>query len=264
MSTPISQGAEVSRGITTAQTAPAASETASGRAAPARSDSRPASGDSPDSTSAPHRNVTAITVPDTPSLDSRSGASTSSMPKAIPASAMSQQPMKTSRSRSAGSAARSGCGAWGRGEGTVNATTISSTSATEAAENAAPVPTALATAPTTGPNRAPTTAAPSAAPSNSPRRASGAVVASQDSAAVHVQAPPSPWTRRAASSSPADGLQPKARVDPPISASPSTATVRSPNRATSAPLGSDPSSVPAGYAAISTPAEALDNPAAAT
>src|SRR6202035_5004028 len=234
MRTQISHGAEVSRGITTAHAAPAASETASGRAAPARSDNRPASGDSPDSTSAAHRNVTPITVPDTPSLDSRSGASTSSMPKAIPASAMSQQPMTTSGSRSAGSAARSGCGAWGRGEGTVNATTIRNTSATEAAENAAPVPTTLATAPTTGPNRAPTTAAPSAVPSSSPRRDSGAAVPSQDSAAVHVQAPPTPWTNRAASSSPGDALQPKASVDTPMRASPSTATVRSPNRATSA------------------------------
>ena len=108
------------------------------------------------------------------------------------------------------------------------------------------MPTALATAPTTGPNRAPTTAAPSAVPSSSPRRASGAAVASQDSAAVQVQAPPTPCRNRAASSSPADALQPKASVDTPISASPSTATVRSPNRATSAPLGSDPTSVPAG------------------
>ena len=246
MRTPISHGAEASSGITTAHAAPAASETVSGRAAPRRSERRPASGESPDSTSAAHRNVAAITVPDTPSLDNRSGASTSIVPKAIPASAISQLPIMTCLSRRAGSAARSGCGACGRGDGTVNATTIRNTSATEAAEKAAPVPTALATAPTTGPNSAPTTAAPSAVPSNSPRRDSGAAVASQESAAVQVQAPPIPWTKRAASSSPADALQPKASVDTPISARPSTATPRSPNRATSAPLGNEPISVPAG------------------
>jgi hypothetical protein len=44
---------------------------------------------------APHRNVAAITVPDAPSRDSRSGASTSSTPKAMPASAISHMPMAT-------------------------------------------------------------------------------------------------------------------------------------------------------------------------
>jgi len=246
MSTPISHGPDVSCGITMAQPMPRASETMSGRAAPSLSNSLPASGESPDSTRAEHRNVTAITRPDAPRRDSRSGASTSIMPNAIPASAISQLPSTTSPSRRAGSAARSGCGASGRGEGTVNATAMSSASATAAAENAGPVPTALAAAPTTGPNSAPTTAAPSAVPSNSPRRASGAAVASQDSAAVQVQAPAIPCRNRAASSRPADVVQPNASVAAPISASPSTATARSPSRATSAPLGSDPSSVPAG------------------
>ena len=83
------------------------------------------------------------------------------------------------------------------------------------------MPTKLATAPTTGPNSAPTTAAPIAVPSSSPRRDSGAAVASQDSEAVQVQAPPMPCTRRAATSSPAEVVQPKASVDTPISASPS-------------------------------------------
>jgi len=108
MSTPISHDPAVIWGTTTAHTVPSASETASGRAAPRRSERRPAIGESPDSTSAAHRNVAAITVPDTPSRDSRSGASTSTMPKAIPASAISQLPMTTCRPRSAGSAALSG------------------------------------------------------------------------------------------------------------------------------------------------------------
>ena len=62
-----------------------------------------------------------MTVPDEPSRDSRSGASTSMTPKAMPARAISHMPITTWRSRSAGSAARRRCGASGRGAGTVNA-----------------------------------------------------------------------------------------------------------------------------------------------
>jgi hypothetical protein len=195
---------------------------------------------------APHRNVAAITVPDPPSRDSRSGARTSITPKAMPASAISHMPMTTCWSRSAGSAARSGCGASGRGDGITNATPIRAAPAMEAAENAGPVPTALATAPTTGPNSAPITAAPSPVPSSSPRRSSGAAVTSQASPAAQVHAPPMPWTNRAASSTAAAELHPKISVDTLIRARPSTATARSPSRAMAAPLGSEPISVPAG------------------
>ena len=116
----------------------------------------------------------------------------------------------------------------------------------EAAENAGPVPTWMAAHPTTGPKSAPTTAAPIAVPSSSPRFSSGALAESQAKPAAHVQAPPSPWTKRAASSTPAVCVQPKTSVAALMSPSPSSATRRSPIRATSTPAGSDPTSVPAG------------------
>ena len=160
--TAISHGSVVVSGITMLHAMPAMSATVSGLAGPNRSDSRPATGDSADSASAAHRNVAAMTVPDEPSCDSRSGVRTSMTPKAMPARAISHMPITTWRSRSAGNAARKRCGASGLGAGTVNESAIRSPAATDAAENAGPGPTVLATAPTTGPNSAPTTAAPSA------------------------------------------------------------------------------------------------------
>jgi hypothetical protein len=74
---------------------PAVSETMSGRDMPNRSDTRPATGDSTDSMRAAHKNVAAITVPDAPSRESRSGARTSITPKAMPASAINHMPMAT-------------------------------------------------------------------------------------------------------------------------------------------------------------------------
>jgi hypothetical protein len=160
--TAISHGAVDVSGITMLHAMPAVSAMVSGLAGPNRSDIQPASGDSADSASAAHRNVAAMTVPVTPSRESRSGARTSMTPKAMPARAISHMPITTWRSRSAGSAARRRCGASGGGAGTVNAIAMRRPAATEAAENAGPGPTAFATAPTTGPNSAPTTAAPRA------------------------------------------------------------------------------------------------------
>ena len=177
---------------------------------------------------------------------SRSGASTSTTPKARPASMVSHRPARAWRSASAGSAARSPCGSGACGGGTTNATTIRITPATAAAANAGPVPTWPATAPTTGPNRAPMTAAPSAVPSSSPRRSGGAARASQAIAAAQVHAPARPCTKRAASSTGAVEAKPNTSVDALIRARPSRATTRSPSRAASSPPGSAPTSVPNG------------------
>jgi hypothetical protein len=242
----MSSGCAEMAGIRRLTTVPTASEIMSGLDVPNRSDMRPASGDSADSIRAAHRNVAAMSVPDAPSRASRSGASTSSTPKAMPASAISHMPMASWRSRNAGSAARSDCGASGRGDGIAYAAAIRAAPATEAAENAGPVPTVFATAPTIGPKRAPITAAPSAVPSSSPRRSCGAAVASQASPAAHVHAPATPWRKRAASSTMGVELQPNTSVAALISARPSSATVRSPSRAMSTPLGSEPTRVPAG------------------
>ncbi len=178
--------------------------------------------------------------------DSRSGASTSTTPKASPASMVSQRPILTRPSRNAGRTSRRLCGSGGCGGGTRNATPMRITPATAAAEKAGPVPTCPATAPTTGPNSAPTTAAPSAVPSSSPRRSGGAARAIQAIAAAQVQAPASPCTNRAVSSTTAAEAKPNTSVDALIKPRPSRATTRSPSRAASTPPGSAPTSVPNG------------------
>ena len=134
---------------------------------PKRSLNLPASGDTQDSITAPPRKMAAITVLLAPSRDSRSGASTSTTPKAMPASAISHMPLASRGSRSARRTSRgAGDPADSTGGGTANAAAISAAPATEAAENAGPVPTWVAAQPTTGPSSAPTTAAPNAVPSS--------------------------------------------------------------------------------------------------
>ncbi len=246
MRTALSHGTEPGSHTRTPKAAPAASAAMAGRSSPNRSQNRPVTGDSADSSTAPNKNVAAITVPLAPRRLSRSGASTSTAPKAMPASAMSHMPMATRRSRSAGHAARSPCGSAGPGDGTAHDASISAAPATEAAENAGPVPTWLAIHPTTGPKSAPTTAEPSAVPSSAPRRSSGAALASHASPAAHVHAPAAPCAKRAASSTAMAEDQPKTSVAALISARPSNATRLSPSRATSRPPGSEPTSVPAG------------------
>jgi hypothetical protein len=226
---------------------PATRLTATGRAAPKRSDRRPASGDTADSSAEAHKKVAAMTALEAPSRANRSGASTLMTPKAIPASIISPMPATSRWSRSAaGIARRPSASELGGATGSTDEAAISTALRTAAAENAGPVPTAFATAPTIGPNSAPTIAAASATPSSSPRRDSGAFSASQASPAAHVHAPASPWTSRAASINGITDVQPKASVARLISASPSTATRRAPNRATSSPPGIEPTRVPAG------------------
>jgi len=89
----MSNGSVGAAGIRRLTAVATASETMRGLDVPNRSDMRPASGDSPDSIRAAHRNVAAITVPDAPRWASRRGASTSITPKARPASAISHMPM---------------------------------------------------------------------------------------------------------------------------------------------------------------------------
>ena len=192
------------------------------------------------------RKVPPMTVAVAPSWLSRSGASTSTTPKASPASRVSHRPTLTLRSRSAGQAARSPCGSARCGRGTKNATTIRAAPATAAPAKAGPVPTLVATVPTSGPKSAPTTAAPRAKPSSSPRRSSGAAVASQPSPAAQVQAPASPWTNRAESSTIGADAKPNTSVAALIRASPSSTTSRFPSREASSPPGRAPTSVPSG------------------
>ncbi len=260
----MSSGAGSATGASRLSTTAAASDSRTGTSSPRRSDSRPASGDSPASIAADARKVAPMSRALAPSRLSRSGASTSSTPNAIPATVVSHMPSLTGASRSAGQAARSPCGAAPAGAGTTKAVTMSMAPPTAAAENAGPVPTWLATAPTTGPNSAPPTAAPIAMPSSSPRRSAGATVVSQARPAAQVHAPPRPWTKRAASRTPAADDQPKSRVDVLINASPSSVTRLAPRRDVSSPPGSAPTRVPSGYAATRIPAPAFDSPAECT
>ena len=86
----------------------------------------------------------------------------------------------------------------------------------DCAENTGPRPRPWASVPTTGPNSAPPIPAASAPPIALPRRSSGVSTISQTMLPAHVHAPPTPWMKRAASSSATLSRSPKARLEPPI------------------------------------------------
>ncbi len=88
-----------------------------------------------------------------------------------------------------------------------------------------------------GPNSAPKTAAPSAMPSSSPRRSCGAAVESQASPAAHVTRPGDPLDEAGRVQYGGAELQPKISVAALISARPSSATARSPSLGDKHPAG---------------------------
>jgi hypothetical protein len=247
ISSVISAAAGASTGASRLTMTATTSEMRTGTSGPRLSESLPTSGERPASIAAESRKVRPINGALTPSRLSRSGASTSIRPNAIPASAISHIPPVTCGSRRVGHAAlRPCCSSASAGAGSANAARMSSPPATAAAENAGPVPIRLATAPITGPSSAPPTAAPSAVPISSPRRSGGPAVASQASPPAQMHEPPTPWTNRAMSSTYAADDQPNTNVDTLIRTRPSSTTVRSPSRTTSRPLGSAEIRVPAG------------------
>ncbi len=79
-----------------------------------------------------------------------------------------------------------------------------------------------------------------------PRRSGAVTPISHASAPAHVHAPPTPWMKRAVSSTPIDSPWPNATLVAAISASPVMAVALAPTRPASQPAGSDASSVPAG------------------
>ena len=126
----------------------------------------------------------------------------------------SQKPASTSRRASARSTAGSpGLGSGGTpgsrprparpGRRATTATPLNTTSGADHASRRRRAP---------GPNSTPTIAAPSAEPISSPRRSAGAADTSQAMPAAHMQAPPMPWTKRAASSSTIVLAKPKTRL----------------------------------------------------
>ena len=89
-------------------------------------------------------------------------------------------------------------------------------------------------------------AAARAEPIISPRRSAGAADTSQVIPAAHMQAPPTPWTKRAASSRTMLPANAKARLVTPSKASPVSSAGLTPQRAASQPPGSAPAKVPTG------------------
>ncbi len=107
-------------------------------------------------------------------------------------------------------------------------------------------PTSVAAPPNTGPNRSPMIAAASADPISSPRRSGGEAETSQAIPAAHMNAPPTPCTKRAASSRTMWFANPNTRLVTPSIATPQISVGLTPHRAASQPPGSEPAKVPAG------------------
>jgi hypothetical protein len=142
-------------------------------------------------------------------------------------------------------------------EGVSTAHTSRPPAATPTALKTTSVPRLAAAAPSTGPSSAPTIAAAIAEPISSPRRSRGAAPTSQPSAPAHEAAEPSPWTKRAPSRTRMLSANAKVTDDAISRASPRMTVARTPSRAATQPPGSEPSSVPAGYAAARMPAPVL-------
>jgi hypothetical protein len=104
----------------------------------------------------------------------------------------------------------------------------------------------VAAPPSTGPNSTPTIAAASAEPISSPRRSCGAADTSQAMPEAHMKAPPTPCTKRAASSSTMLSANPNTRLVTPSIARPHISVGFTPQRAASQPPGREPAKVPAG------------------
>ena len=101
-------------------------------------------------------------------------------------------------------------------------------------------------------------AALSAAPIISPRRSGGDADTSQAIPAAHMQAPPTPWMKRAASSSTMWFANAKPRLARPSMERPRRSVGLTPQRMASQPDGSAPTNVPAGYAAVRMPAPVFE------
>ncbi len=235
-------GSGSSAAITTAPASP----NRIGTRRPRRSEMRPATGLSTPSTAAVTRKIAPIAAPVAPSSSSRSGASTSITPANSAGSVKSQKPASTSRRRSAPtSAGRPGLGAGGT-PGVRQAHVARPAATTDTPLKTTSGPTTVAAPPSTGPSSTPNIAAASADPISSPRRSAGAAETSQVIPAAHMNAPPMPWTKRAASSSTMWFAKPKARLVTPSRPSPASRVGFTPQRAASQPAGSAPANVPAG------------------
>src|ERR1044072_5007156 len=113
------------------------------------------------------------------------------------------------------------------------------------APNTAPVPTSAAAAPRIGPTGAPATAVPRAVPITEPRFSGGAVGISQVNAPDQINAPATPWAKRAESSRAISSARPNTRLEMPSNSSPPITVRGGPAQVATNPAGSEASSVPA-------------------
>ena len=135
---------------------------------------------------------------------------------------------------------------WASEPGIASAHSSNIVARTPTPENTSSGLVSVAAPPITGPRSTPNSAAPSAPPIACPRRSGAVTPISHASAPAHVHAPPTPWTKRAASSTPILSAWPKATLVAAISDSPVTAVALAPMRPASQPAGSEATSVPAG------------------
>ena len=229
-----------------------------GSTRPWRSERRPKNGLIVASSAPAATNVAPIPAAVAPSSSSRSGASTSSVPNISPTRTTTHIPVAIRGSRRPGEHAP-------HRRARRHLASTASAAPTRAGRrrrrrrrvNTSSVPRLAAAAPSTGPSSAPTIAAAIAEPISSPRRSRGAAPTSQPSAPAHDAAEPSPWTKRATSRTTMLFAKANAIDELISSARPTTTVARTPSRAASQPPGSEPSSVPAGYAAARIPAPVL-------
>ena len=227
---------------------------------PRRSERRPAIGLITASPAAVIRKIAPMAAPLAPRSSSRSGPSTSITPANSAGSVNSQKPASTAGLRSADDSCESTAPGSGSTPGVTHAHPASAAAPTATALNTISGPTTVAAPPSTGPSNTPMIAAASAEPISSPRRSGGAAETSQAMPAAHMQAPPTPWMKRAASSSTMWFANANTRLVTPSSPSPSSSVGLTPQRAASQPLGTAAAKVPAGYAAVSTPAPVFESP----
>jgi hypothetical protein len=227
-------------------TIPHARPASAGIRRPRRSAARPTIGATIASSAAATRKHAAMMAAPAPKSSSRSGPRTFTVPNRRPGTITSHPPRRTRPSRAASASWRNRGGAVGARAGVRTAQSISPTPTTPTPQNTGSGPIAAAAAPSTGPNSEPTIAAPIAEPISSPRRWLGASPISQPSAPAHDIAPPTPWTKRAASSTTTLSANAKATLDADMTPRPSNAVGRTPARAASQPPGSAPANVPAG------------------
>src|SRR3954447_13206894 len=260
----ISTGSASGHGSSAIATPDAPTPIRHGSTRPWRSEMRPKYGLIVASSAPAATNVAPIPAADAPSSSSRSGGSTSSVPNISPTRITIHMPVAIRGSLTPAKTARIGVRAGTWVEGVSSAQTSRPPATAPTPVNTTSVPRVAEAAPSTGPSSAPTIAAPIAEPITSPRRSRGAAPTSQPSAPAHEAAEPSPWTKRATSSTTMLLANANAIEEAISRLSPTTTVARTPSLAATQPPGSEPSRVPAGYAAARTPAPVLLRPNSST